>query len=355
VFKPEAGVQVHLFAGEPRETLRWAEGVGVEWIKQQVEWHTIEQAPGQFNWVLLDQAVNLSEEFGFNLLLSVVHAPDHLRTPGEIESGPPLDYGEFRRFMQQLAERYQGRVEAYELWNEPNLQREWRGEELDPARFVAFVAEGAQGVRAGDPQALVISGGPAVTGINDGVTAIDDRIYMRGMLEAGVAQWVDGIGVHPYGFANPPEESVHDAQHVAPSHNDHPSFFFRDTLETYRRLLLEYGAGDVELWVTEFGWASAEGMGAIDRAGVGYMYDVSEQQQAAYTVRAFEMGLGTEWVGPMFLWNLNIAPIWGGDRAVSAYSLLRPDKSYRPAYIALRLTGPPHEAGTQEDLAEPGD
>ena len=45
-------------------------------------------------------------------------------------------------------------------------------------------------------------------------------------------------------------------------------------------------------------------------------------------------------VGPMFLWNLNLATIWGSGDPVSAYSLLRPDSSYRPAYIALRLAEP---------------
>ncbi len=340
VFKPGAGIQLHLFAGDATQTLRWAQGLGVEWVKQQVEWHTIEHSPGDFEWEPLDRVVELCDAFGLRLLLGVTHAPDHFR-PGEIESGPPRDYAEFRRFMQQLAERYRGRVDAYELWNEPNLQREWRGDALDPARFVALVAEGAQGVRAGDPDALVISGAPAVTGINDGITAVDDRVYLRGMLAAGVAQWVDGIGVHPYGFANPPQASASDPEQVAPSHNSHPSFFFRDTLEDYRALLLEYGAGDLPLWVTEFGWPSVENMGAVDTSGWEYARHVSEQQQADYTVRGFQIGLGTPWVGPMFLWNLNISTIWGGERPESAYSLLHPDGSYRPVYIAVRLASPP--------------
>jgi hypothetical protein len=42
----------------------------------------------------------------------------------------------------------------------------------------------------------------------------------------------------------------------------------------------------------------------------------------------------------MFLWNLNLAAIWGPKDPVSAYSLLRPDESYRPAYVGLRLAEP---------------
>ncbi|MEA3341633.1 MAG: cellulase family glycosylhydrolase, partial [Chloroflexota bacterium] len=171
--KPGYGVQVHLLAGDMAETLRWARGLGVGWVKQQVEWHTIEHGKDDFDWALLDGAVEACDGFGFRLLLGVTHAPDWTRS-SELESGPPADYAEFGRFMEQLATRYRGRVAAYELWNEPNLTREWRGDTLDAARFVALVAEGARGVRAGDPEALVISGAPAVTGINDGVEAIDD-------------------------------------------------------------------------------------------------------------------------------------------------------------------------------------
>jgi hypothetical protein len=337
--KPGYGVQVHLFAGDMEETLFLAQGLGVGWIKQQVEWHTIEHAPGDLDWALVDRVVDGCEAFGFKLLLSVVHAPDWTREV-EGQSGPPADYAEFGRFMGQLASRYRGRVAAYELWNEPNLAREWQGDTLDPARFVALVAEGSQGVREADPKALVISGAPAVTGINDGVEAIDDRVFLRGMYEAGVARWVDGIGVHPYGFANPPDESWGDDTHRASSHDDHPSFFFRDTLEDYHAIMLEYGDTKRKLWATEFGWPSVENMGEMDTTGWEYAREVSEKQQAAYIVDAFRMGDERSWVGPMFLWNVDLAAIWGPGNPVSAYSLMRPDGSYRPAYLALRWAEP---------------
>ena len=337
--KPDYGIQLHLFAGEMAEPLDWAQGLGVGWVKQQVTWHTIEHGPDDFEWWTLDRAVKACEGYGFKLLLSVVHAPDWTRT-SELETGPPADYAEFGRFMGQLATRYQGRVAAYELWNEPNLAREWRGDTLDPARFVALVAEGARAVRAADPDALIISGAPAVTGIDDGVVAIDDRAFLRGMYEAGVASWVDAIGVHPYGFANPPDESWTDPAHLASSHNDHPSFFFQDTLEDYHAIMLAYGDTEHQLWVTEFGWASTQRMGEMDTTGWEYGREVNEAQQADYIVEAYRMGEERPWVGPMFLWNLNLATIWGPRDPVSAYSLLRPDRSYRPAYIALRLAKP---------------
>jgi len=338
--KPQWGVQLHV---PPRwdsdEIMASAQDLGVGWVKEQVQWHTIEHGPEDFEWHHLDEIVRSAETHGLKLLLGVTHAPDWTR-PVEKESGPPADYGEFGRFMEQLATRYRGQVDAYELWNEPNLAREWRGDTLDASRFVALVAEGADGVRLGDPEALVVSGAPAVTGIDDGVTAVADRRFLRNMIEAGVADHVDAIGAHPYGYGNPPEESVHDETHAASSHNDHPTFFFRDTLEDYRGILVEHGLDDVPIWITEFGWPSPEGIGEMDLTGWEYGREISEADQATYVVRAFRMGQERPGVGPMFLWNLNLAVIWGPDNAFSAYSLLRPDGSLRPAYLALRAAKP---------------
>lgn len=345
--KPHYGVQLHIPPEwDAEQVLEQADGLGVGWIKHQVQWHTIEHGPDDFEWETLDGIVAGADRFGFWVLLSVIHAPDWTRAV-EGESGPPSDYGEFRRFMEQLAGRYRGRVHAYELWNEPNLAREWRGDVLDPARFVSLVAEGAAGTRAGDPEAVVVSGAPAVTGVNDGEVAIDDRVFLHGMLEAGLAEHVDAIGAHPYGYGNPPDASFQDPEQTASSHNDHPTFFFRDTLEDYRQIMLEAEVSDLPIWVTEFGWPSPDGIGEMDLTGWEYGREVSEADQASYIVRAFHMGDERPWVGPMFLWNLNLAVIWGADNAFSAYSLLRPDGSYRPAYVALRLAEPlpPGEEG----------
>ena len=79
------------------------------------------------------------------------------------------------------------------------------------------------------------------------------------MLAAGVGDHVDAIGVHPYGWANPPDSSVAEPDPNVPSHNNHPSFFFADTMNDYAALLGEYGVAK-PLWVTEFGWGTFQGI-----------------------------------------------------------------------------------------------
>ena len=341
--RDEVGIQVYLHRQDARDLLRHFEALGVGWVKVQVSWKLHESRPGEYNEELfgeLDRLIAGANGQGVKVLLSVSKAPEWSRPTTEMD-GPPSDYGQFEGFMRALATRYTGQVAAYELWNEPNLQREWNGTPLRAADFVELMRRGAAGVRAADPAALIISGAPATTGINDGVNAIDDRVYFGAMLAAGVAEFVDGVGVHPYGWANPPDARAADATQVSSSHNNHPSFFFADTLEDYRAMLVSAGAEGLPLWPTEFGWGTFEnivfedGSPASPPAGSEFMADNSEWEQAVYTLRAFEMAHEWQWVGPMFLWNLNFTQALGPEFQEVGYSLLRHDESRRPVYRAL--------------------
>ncbi|MBK9053264.1 MAG: cellulase family glycosylhydrolase [Chloroflexi bacterium] len=335
--RQDIGVQIYLHRVDVPVLFDQLDELGVGWVKVQVSWKLYQPAPTQYSDELfgeLDQLVQEAQAHDIAVLLSVSKAPEWSRPTTELD-GPPLDLALFQQFMQTLALRYQGQVAAYELWNEPNLQREWNGMTLDAAAFVTLIRAGAEGVRAADPAALVISGAPAVTGINDGLTAIDDRSYFRAMLAADVAQVVDGFGVHPYGWANPPDSTVANPDPAIPSHNNHPSFFFQDTLRDYGALLTEFGLTDKPLWVTEFGWGSFAGMGAEPPPEAAFMAHVSAWQQAVYTQRALELAHDWPWVGPMMLWNFNFAPWIGPQFSESGYSLLGPDGSPRPAYFAL--------------------
>lgn len=333
------GIQLHLHNEDITSLISYLRDLNVGWVKVQVSWKVFQPEPNRFDQVWfneLDNLVTAAHEHNIRILIGVAKAPEWSRPTTELD-GPPADPTTFADFMTLLATRYQGRVVAYELWNETNLQREWNGAPLNGAALVELIRVGSQAVKAADPQALVISGAPAPTGINDGVTALDDRLYFQQMITAGVAQWVDGFGVHPYGWGNPPLSTAANPAPVALSHNNHPSFFFLDTLNDYHAILQTAGVDTrtKPLWPTEFGWGTFENIGQ-PVAGTEFMDYVNEWQQAEYMLAALAFGEQTEWIGPMLLWNLNFAPTLGTAFSESGYSILRPDGSPRPSYEALR-------------------
>ena len=340
--RDEIGLQIHIHREDLRPLLRHLRALDVGWVKVQVSWKLYQPHPDSYaedRLAELDDLVEAANNNDIQVLLSVSKAPEWSRPTTELD-GPPADYDLYRDFMAFLGDRYQGRVSAYELWNEPNLQREWNGSPLSAADLTRLIATGASGLRQADPGAYTISGAPAVTGINDGITAIDDRLFLRGMLDAGIGEIVDGIGAHPYGWANPPDSSHSDPDSSVATHNNHPSFFFGDTLSDYGALLAEYGVTD-QLWVTEFGWGSFDqlvdddGDPASPPPGTEFMADVDEWQQATYLMRALELGQQDDGIGPMIIWNLNFGPLLGHEYSETGYSILRPDGSRRAAYHSL--------------------
>ncbi|MBC7234565.1 MAG: cellulase family glycosylhydrolase [Chloroflexi bacterium] len=313
--------------------------MGFNWVKQQVEWFRYNPGPGQYEWGPLDRIVDSANANGVNVLFSVVKAPKWARPPGDTDEGPPADPNTYGEFLKAMAARYKGRVKAYEIWNEQNLYYEWggRGHKLSAARYVELLKVAYRAIKSVDPGAVVVSGALTPTGVNDGDIAIDDRVYLEQMYQAGLKNYCDAIGAHPSGYNNPPDadwRSWNDPS--APNFKGHPSFFFRGTMEGYRNIMLKYGDGGKRIWPTEFGWASVEGLGCGPAPGYEYANDNTEAEQAQFLVRAYQMGRNWGWVGPMFAWNLNFAPVAGRFDEKAAFGIVREDWSPRPAFIALR-------------------
>jgi len=318
------GIQVELEAGG-NEVVAHVQELRFTWIKEQIRWAEMEPSPGSIEWARLDAMVNLAHGAGLNLLFSVVSSPPWANW-AQTNPQTPGDFSAYANFVGALASRYCGQVQAYEIWNEENLLREWYGQIMSPQQFVSLMQAAYTAIKGACPQALVISGAPTPAG--DTQASIDDANYLRQAYQAGLGRWCDGVGVHPSGFANPPDSKVGTSP--APSHNNHRSFFFRETLESYRQVMVQYGDGNKRLWPTEFGW------GVTSNPHPGYEYEAYNtwELQAQYIMRAFEMARGWGWVGPMFLWNLNWAVFEPGGEC-AAFSIVGPDWSHQPAYYAL--------------------
>lgn len=333
------GVQAHAWDA-PEYVIDLAENLGVGWIKQQVRWEYVESSPDSYRWGEADRIVDAAEQAGLRVLFSVVAAPDWSR-PGQSGNGPPDNDQDFADFMGVVAARYEGRVHAYEIWNEQNLRREWDGEgvQLDAADYVQLLAAVYGAVKAADPWAVVVSGGLAPVGFTDLDIAIDDRVYVQQMYDAGLAGVCDAVGAHPYGFGNPPD-TCYTGGDPDPTRgwDDHPSFYFCNTFQDYYAIMVANGDHRKRVWATEFGWPTVDGMGVPPNDGYGYAAYITEQQQADYITGAYAWAAQWDHAGVLFLWNLNMWPIvWNGaENEMSKFSILRGDWSPRPAYTALQ-------------------
>jgi len=335
------GVQGHFFLEEEamEDTFDLlSDDLKASWVKYQVDWSIAEYADNEYATIdELDAFIDDAFDHDVRVLLSIVKAPDWARNSTE-EDGPPIDYNQYYDFVGFLVGRYSYKLHAIEVWNEPNLKREWNGSTLSGGAYVELLAGTYDRVKSINPAVTVVSAGLAPTGINDGVNAVDDRVYLRQMYEAGLANHADAIGIHPYGWANPPQARCCDNPSNLPGFTDSPHFYFLDTIEDYREIQAEFGDLERQLWATEFGWGTVDGLEFEVPAEQPFFAYLNQGQQAQYIVDAYRIGQSWEFMGPMFLWNLNVSALYGYDPNQAGYSIITSLDNPREAFRRLRDT-----------------
>ncbi len=335
------GVQAQVWGGADLNFIVNAtRGMGFNWVKFQLPWKDVEGSPGAISWGTLDSIVNTFSAGGLKVLASVVKAPAWARPPNTdfgVE-GPPADPQTYANFVGQLAGRYCGKINAIEVWNEQNLDYEWGREPLDPARYVQLLAAAYRAIKAACPQTIVVSGALTPTGAPPPV-AMDDFIYLEKMYQAGLKNVSDAIGAHPSGYNVAPDVPWEQAcdfitkqgsSFRGPCDAPHHSWSFRSTMEGYRNIMIKYGDANKRIWPTEFGWAAG---GAFDPR-YKYADDNTFEEQAQWTVRAYQMMKAWGFVGPAFLWNLNFRMTNNGTE-LAQWGIVDPSGNPLPVYNAL--------------------
>ena len=207
------GYRLTAWSAMPKLAADLADRVHARWIKQQLQWGVFEHEQGKMDWTGFDNIINAAHERGLRVMLSIPTAPQWTHPnlqpstpPGENDpeaiKGPPDDPQAYANFIGQVIDRYKGKIQAIEVWNEQNLVREWRTnpQTLDAKRYVDLLRATYQVVKAKDPSITVISGALSPTGVDDGVNVTDDVRYLQQMIDAGLLDTVDCVGAHHNGY-----------------------------------------------------------------------------------------------------------------------------------------------------------
>lgn len=329
------GITIFIQDQAPASVIPQVTELPLEWVKIDVTWASIEPSSGMFDFVALDDVVNALNAARKRVLLTITGTPVWARSMTR-EDGPPDDFATFGTFTAALAGHFNGRVAAYQIWNEPNLRRQWSSEfhAIDPAGYFELLRTAYAAIKSADGNTLVVSAGLAPTGYNDGVNALNDRLYLQSLYDLGLASTADAIAVHAVGFANPPDAECCQRPDGVSTHFENRSFYFKNTLEDYRAIM-EANGDTRSLWVTKFGWGTSEDT-ATPGEGFVYVTYNSLVEQATYIPGAFNLARSLGYIGPMFLFNFNGCQ-FGVERPEECYfSLLGPSGAPRAAFNTLR-------------------
>ncbi|MGB1288865.1 MAG: hypothetical protein ACPG7F_20195, partial [Aggregatilineales bacterium] len=284
---------------------------GMRWMKYQVR-YLLGQGPGD-----AVQAINAARGSGFKILIGAVGLPREMASMGGAYN---------REFANWAAQVAAAGADAIEVWNEPNLAREWPEGQISGGNYTNLLRETYIAVKAANPSTIVISGAPAPTGAEaafPGKVVNDDR-FLREMVAAGSLQYTDCVGLHyNEGIVSPTQNS-----------GDPRDNFYSRYMGTILNLYWNITGGQRPICITELGYLTREGYpdlpGSFSWAGA-----TTVQQQAAWLAQAVSLASQSGQVSMLIVWNVDFT-VYGGDPQ-GGYAIIRPGGAC-PACDALALS-----------------
>jgi hypothetical protein len=282
---------------------------GGSWIRLPIDWSAVEKSKGQYDWGYVDNLVNSASSHGLRILGWIGYTPFWYRPEGAqllLPTSPPRDMAAWGRFVTAAAQRYAGRINNWEIWNEPNLPLFMGFIQNKPQHYVDIIKTAYPAIKAVSPGSTVIAAGLSPLDGQDSPPGFLQQLY-----DAGIGGYFDAAAAHPYVF---PGGLAADSQNgwsdVGRMHD----------------IMAAHGDGGKKIWLTEMGAATSVGDGQ----------GVSQQEQAKEIVDVLAAAAATPYVGPAFIYSVrdtNSANT--GDRESCFGALLTTD--WQPKYTASVL------------------
>lgn len=272
---------------------------GMTWMKIQIRYQAGMSAS------VASEDINNAHSRGFKVLLAIPGIP------AELAAGGQGYIGQYASFLGGVASLG---PDAIEVWNEPNLDREWPTGQISGAAFADLLRQAYQAIKGANGGVMVISGAPAPTGAEGafpGQVVNDDR-FVRDMVNAGALQYLDCVGAHYNEGIVSPRQTSGDPR------DNYYSRYFQTQLDTYWNII----GGQKPICFTELGFLSPEGFSPLPDF-FAWAQNVTVSQQAAWLAEAAALASQSGKVRLMIVWNVDFT-VYGADPQ-AGYAMIRPD------------------------------
>jgi polysaccharide biosynthesis protein PslG len=288
-------------------------GAGV--VREFVSWQQLEKdGPGQIDpgyVAKLDSLMQQAGSCGIKVIFDLLGTPqwDSVAPASpNFAAYPGVDGpSHYRQIVAWILARWPA-LYGLEVWNEPDLSNWWAG---SAGQYADLVNAAVAAKRDTGAQTQILAGALARPG-----TAYLQSLYLAGM------RGQDDVSIHPYSaICTPAGCQQYDPDPITSA--------FRTEIETIHAAML--ANGDVGgLWLTEFGFATCPAQPAC----------VSEDVQADWMVKSFQMAAAYPYVGGLTAFTLRDVPAPAGSESNWQYhfGLTNTDFSPKPAYAAVRTT-----------------
>jgi polysaccharide biosynthesis protein PslG len=150
----EFGVNTHGAMGSQIDIIA---DMGATWVRNGVPWFELEPAQGNYDWSYLDIMLPDLKRRGMKILFVLAYAPSFHSSNGMSNGIPNVQA--WKNFVDAITTRYRDEVDAWEVWNEPNLGEFFVG---TPRQYFDYVLKPVYSIiKNNDPDSLVAAPGLA--------------------------------------------------------------------------------------------------------------------------------------------------------------------------------------------------
>ncbi len=271
---------------------------GMTWMKIQFRY-----SPGATAGGAAGQ-IGSAKGQGFKILVSLVGSAGDLAAGGD---GYIQQFAQFAGGVASLG------PDAIEVWNEPNIDREWPEGQISGANYTKVLRAAYGAIKGANGGVMVISAAPAPTGAEAAFPGkvVNDDNFIRDMVNSGGLQYMDCLGAH-YN-----EGIVAPTQNNGDPRDAYYTRYFGATLDTYWSLI----GGQKPICWTELGYLTPEGYGALDPY-FGWASNTTVAQQAAWLAQAAALSSQSGKVRLLIVFNVDFTN-YGSD-PMAGYAMIRP-------------------------------
>ncbi len=156
---------------------------GITCVRERLLWNEVERTRGRFDWGRYDRTATILHQHGIDVYQVFHSIPGWARADKDHRAAPD-DLRDIYRFAQALAGQFRGRVQAWEVWNEPDIFFFSH----TSSECAAFQKAAFLGFRSVDSELRVL--GPSM--------AHGAGAFSEGLLENGTGWYLDIWNFHMY-------------------------------------------------------------------------------------------------------------------------------------------------------------
>jgi hypothetical protein len=327
-------LQLEVEEAKRERSLQMIREAGFRWIRQEFVWEDIEihgkgdfedrrWEPYQSAWKKYDNIVDLAEQYEIEIIARLSNPPSWSRADGNDRGTyvPPDDYEDFGDFVYAVVSRYKGRIRYYQIWNEPNLVREWG--KVNAREYVELLQTAYLRAKEADPDCVILAGALSATiELDDSEwgKGINDFVYLQQMYDAGAAPYFDIMSTQGYGlFSGPTDRRMR------------PRVLNFSRPLYIREIMVANGDAHKPIWISELDWSPVPG----DVTPVYGRYD--EETRARYVVEAYDrMQEEWPWMGVACFWFFKRADDSELGQPWYYFRMVEPDFTPLPVYEAMK-------------------